>query len=153
LVVGGGAVAVALLGFVLMSFVGGGGGSQPGSGGTGADATPAPRSSQPAQQAAPDLRPGGRDPFHALIVASDAGAQPNPPAQAATPATQSALVEVVSVDGTFATVRVDSALHEKVSAGTQLSGGFKLEAIQGECAFIARDQERFRVCEGERFLR
>lgn len=85
LVFGGVVLGVALLGFVLMTFVGGGGGDE-------APAPSAPPKSAPAVTApsstsapsgkvdAPGLRPGGRDPFQALVAASSGGGAPAPAA-------------------------------------------------------------------------
>lgn len=160
LVFGGVAVGVALLGLVLVTVVGGGGGGE----------TVAPIASPGITQpnpnapsngnnaAAPKLRDGGTDPFRPLIVAAAAGAAPAPapapttaPEEASDP--EAIRLEVVSVDKGVADIRVDSNLHEDVKAGARLSNGFVLEAISGECAYIARSPERFRVCEGERFLK
>ncbi len=156
LVFGGIALGVALLGFVLVTVVGGGGGGEAAA----PSASPGitrPNTSGPStgNAAAPKLRDGGTDPFRPLIVAAAAGA----PAPAATPGpeapaqNEALLIEVLSVDGTNADIRVDSNLHEDVKAGAQLSGGFVLEAISGDCAYLAKSPERFRVCEGERFLK
>jgi hypothetical protein len=159
LVFGGIALGVALLGFVLVTVVGGGGGGE-----TAAAPNASPGITQPnpdapsnGNAAAPKLRDGGTDPFRPLIVAAAAGAAAPAPAPTAAPEAASTpeaiLLEVVSVDKGLADIRVDSNLHEDVKAGAQLSSGFVLEAISGECAYIARSPERFRVCEGERFLK
>jgi hypothetical protein len=158
LVFGGIALGVALLGFVLVTVVGGGGSSDTAA----PSASPAitrPNTSGGSgngNAAAPKLREGGRDPFKPLVVAAAAGGAPAPaatPEPAAASEPEALHIEVLSVDKGIADIRVDSNLHEDVKAGAQLSGGFVLEAISGECAYIARSPERFRVCEGERFLK
>ena len=157
-VFGGVAVGVALLGLVLLNVVGGGGSTNVAA----PAASPSivrPSAGAPGSNgnaAAPKLREGGTDPFRALVAAAAPGAAA--PAHEATPEPAAAeseaiLLEVLDVDKGVANIRVDSNLHEGVKAGAQLSDGFVLEAISGECAYIARSPERFRVCEGERFLK
>ncbi|MGH2759382.1 MAG: hypothetical protein ACRDKJ_07420 [Actinomycetota bacterium] len=160
LVFGGLVLGVALLGFVLVSVVGGGGGESaaPNASPNASPGITRPSPSGPSNgnSAAPKLRDGGTDPFRPLVVAAAAGAAPAPaatPEPAAASSPEAILLEVLSVDKGVADIRVDSNLHEDVKAGAQLSGGFVLEAISGECAYIARSPERFRVCEGERFLK
>lgn len=159
-VFGAAAVGVALVGMLLVTLVGGGGGG----GGEVAAPSPAPGvtrpdTSRPNGPAAEPvaLREGGTDPFRPLVAAQAGGSsapEPAPePEPEPEPASQAILLEVVAVDNGVANIRVDSNLHEGVKAGAQLSSGFVLEAIEGECAFIARSPERFRVCEGERFLK
>jgi hypothetical protein len=160
LVWGGVVIGVALLGFVLTTFVGGGGGSTPppsSAAGPSVDRKATPQVGVPKNPSPASLRAGGRDPFHALIA--QGSSQPNP-APAATPAPEAAaaaspgvLLETISVESGVADIRIDAKLHENAKPGAQLSGGFVLEAIEGDCAFIARSPERFRVCEGERFLK
>jgi hypothetical protein len=90
-----------------------------------------------------------------VVAAVPGAAAPAPEAtpEPAAAESKAILLEVLDVDKGVANIRVDSNLHEGVKAGAQLSDGFVLEAISGECAYIARSPERFRVCEGERFLK
>jgi hypothetical protein len=157
---GGIVVALALLGVGITTVMGGSGSVE-----TGPALTPRPGSvttgtgSAPVKPAA--LRPGVRDPFHALVAAGGsapapaATPAPSAPAPAAAPAAtgQQTLLEVLTVKDGAASIRVGSKLHDGVKPGAALSDGFVLEAVQGECAFIARSPERFRVCAGERFLK
>lgn len=149
-------LGIALVALLLTSVLGGDGGSEP---------PVAAPSSDPAQGggdlvepvARRELRPGGRDPFRALVSASSgapAPAAPTPAPAAPEPTAEpSTLVEVLAVENGAANIRVGANLHEGVKPGAQLSDGFVLEAIEGECAFLAKSPERFRVCAGERYLK
>jgi hypothetical protein len=87
-VVGGIVLGVAVLGFVLMNFIGRGDG-----GGDTAVPSSSPSAVQTAPPSAPtvpsgnespqELRPGGRDPFEALVAASAGGGAPAPEPTAA----------------------------------------------------------------------
>jgi len=95
LIFGGVAVGVALVAFVLMNFVGGGGSGEAPvtSGSPQAGNSPNVVVPAPAPQEAPTLREGGRNPFQPVVnlqasaaSAPEPAAEPEPPAPTAAPA-------------------------------------------------------------------
>ncbi len=165
---GGVAVGVTLLAFVLMNFVGRGGGgdipatnSSPRAGNTQNGSVTAPT-----QGKAPSLRAGGRDPFRAVV---NLAAAPAPAAPAATPAVEpTGTATTASTDGIPRTLIGLQAIHEgladltfvnaelkNIAPGTTLSptpplpDTYVLERVTGDCAFVKRGVEIRRVCVGE----
>lgn len=160
LVFGGVAVGVAVIGFVVMNLLGGGGGeadlvtppqgspagvvSTPAAGDPAAN--PAPVSTPAPAPAAPGLNPGGRDPFSPVAASA-------PTAVLGTTVYNTGpTVTVLNVYADAADVQIDDKVYEGAKPGTVV-GGMILESVAGSCASFDREGDRFQVCEGDRVTR
>lgn len=168
LVFGGVAVGVALLAFVLMNFVGGGGSGEAPvtSGSPQAGSTPNVVPPAPAPQEEPGLRAGGRNPFQPVVnLQASAASAPEPaavapvppaePAAASTDGTPKALIGLQTIHDGLADLMFTNAELKNVTPGTTLQptpplpDTYVLERVTGDCAFVKRGVEIRRVCVGE----
>lgn len=159
LIVAGAAIGAALIGFVLMTFVFGGGGgeddtgtvatetSAPGAEGAPAApiATPVPT---PKPTDPPGLKPGGRDPFSPIGGAPQAAAAPAV-VKPASIKNDEVKISVVKVYGEAADLKFGTFALEGVKAGQVLSPRFDVDEVKDACVFFKDDGERFKVCEGK----
>lgn len=162
LITGGVAIGAALLGFILMTFVlgGGGGSSDPaptpaaGAPAVGSDGAPASTPAPTERPAEPDgLTPGGRDPFRPI------GGQAAPAAEAPAPAPEPVVeaasfeepsrVDVLSVYATAADIKVDDAVIEGAKGGLAITPTLSLTTIDGSCAIFEDAGQPVKVCEGQ----
>lgn len=169
LIVAGVALGAALIGFVLVNFVLGGGSSGgeplpvgPGTGTTGGAAT-SPAPSVPASDVQTD---GGRDPFDQ----SSGGAVSVPvPAEEAAPATTSPTtfdqqaapavavgtgddpvkVSVIRVYKDAADIKIGKRVYEGAHASQQLSARFQVDSIANGCVAMKDRSESFTACTGK----
>lgn len=180
LIFGGIVLGVAVLGFVLMNFVGGGGGTefpeetpitpQGGAPQRGTTGTASPNSTQPpGAQATPvptatpyKLREGGRDPF---IPQAGAAPAASPSAESTTvaasaPATpapvkrdQYMMVYKVHPSGeSFLIQYEDGKTRQIQSVGGKTRNGYVVVAIKGKCVDFVREEDgkKVHLCEGEK---
>lgn len=171
LIIGGVAIGAALLGFILMTFVlgGGGGSDEPESpsevateqggtaggsaGGAAPAATPAPT---PAPQVENEIKEGGRDPFAPLA----AGAAAAPAAEVAPVVEEIDLevnadgsevveVEVLDTYSDAADLKLNGQTFEGLDQGEVISPRFDMDEITGDCVWMKDSGARFKVCVGE----
>jgi hypothetical protein len=156
LIVGGVALAAAVLGFVVMNFVLGGGGGDEDTGGedtasqvstTNAPEAPAvepPATPKPAEPKG--LTSGGYDPFRKLSAPAG-GADTTVQAAAVTnPEIEIALLKVY---GSSVDLKVGDHVLEGVQQRAVLSPDINLDEIDGECLFLKAYGKRTKVCEGD----
>ena len=155
LVVGGIAVAVAVLAFVATNLLGGSGGEPPSDQASTISDTvgdPAPTSAPTSAEItdAPGDRseglvPGGRDPFTPAVVQSG-------PAQVAGAVVENSQVTVTvfSVYGGGADVQVGEDIFEGAKPGDRLSSGVVMKGVDKQCASFDREGKTFTVCKGQR---
>jgi hypothetical protein len=159
-VFGGVAVGVALLGFVLMSVVGGGGAgdtpfpsSPPSAMTPPAPSAPSAPTGAAAQQG---LRPGGRDPFEALVAASapQAPSTPEPKAEELNGAPITTLKYMmlykVVFNGQAAYMQYDdSGARQLVAVGDKTFNGYVVQTIGADCADFLKDGKTVHLCTGQ----
>jgi hypothetical protein len=168
LIVAGAAAGAALIGFVLMNFVFGGGGDT-------AATSPAPAAQSqtggvtaPVHTATPtannEVTSGGRDPFAPQGLAAVPAAAPAAPAAAApaAPAPSASVLasqqvnpnphftlNVVKVYGSAADVKFDDKSIEGVHAGDKLPSGVVVKKVADGCAAFDQGGKTFSVCQGQ----
>jgi hypothetical protein len=164
LIFGGVAIGAAVLGFVLMTFVlGGGGGIEVEETPTtrGSPAPGSPSAQAPGAQATPTptatpfkVKEGGRDPFIPQAAAIPA-ATPEPTA-AVQPASftnddgsEPVTISVLGTYGNSADVKLNKTVFEGVKPGQVLTARFSMDTIEGECVFMKEKDDRFKVCKGK----
>lgn len=159
LVFGGVVLGVALLGFVLTTFVGRGGGGDPSppplsTGGSQASTvTPKPEAPK-----APGLRQGGRDPFRPAVNTQAAPA-PAPAPDPAEPATavstpsnlQYMMLYKVVFNGQAVYMQYDdSGQRQLLGVADQTANGYVVETIGGDCATFRKEDKTIRLCTGQK---
>jgi hypothetical protein len=159
LVLGGVAIGVAVLAFVLMNFIVGGdsGGGEEASTISTTEGSPAPTSSaQPSisnvsSGESEGLRPGGRDPFSPTGGGQAQAAETQ--VQGVVVSNAEVVVTVFTVYGEGADIQVDEKVFEGARPNDKLSEGIVVEAIRDKCVSLDREGDTFEVCEGERVQR
>jgi hypothetical protein len=174
LIFGGVVIGAAVLAFVLMTFVFGGGGAieveetpeeTATSPAPGAAGSPAPGGQAPAAQPTPTptatpykIQEGGRDPFIPQAGAAPA-ATPAPVAEVQ-PASftnddgsEPVTVAVLAVYGNSADVKLNKEVFEGAKAGQVLTPRFSVEKIEGECVILKEQADSFKVCKGKNVKR
>lgn len=159
LIFGGVVVGVALLAFVLTTFVfggGGGGGSDEPivtspTPGTAPDPAAAAAAPTPTPSPTPfKLTPGGRDPF---VPQAGAAPAPTPEVQPAAFTSQEGAepvtVSVLAVKNGTAEIKLNDTILSGVRPDQVLTNRFNTDEFKDKCVVMKDNGDRFKVCEGK----